>query len=207
MFTTSEAAIAALGEQGDLDEGEESDSSYTSESSVTTTESLLTSIEADMKQYKYTSTNLTCSHRPIYSPRDIEPALLEYLEGYYLLVDASYKRNHNIRKIRSQIEGLKSTFFDNTVYFQHPTGHAICIILQHVENGRRLGWSNPLKFKLDFTLSTSTNTIVVTCTMKVPATQSEKIRSQMARLTDWSEDHLTSAGVFLAYEEEDEGRV
>ncbi|KAK7032392.1 hypothetical protein VNI00_013140 [Paramarasmius palmivorus] len=169
--------------------------SETSESSVDTTESFLESTKADMKQCEYMVTRSSCQHRAINSASDVEPAIVEYLHGFYPLMRETHRTNYNIRKMRTDLLDLHDAFPNIAGHIQYPSGHVICVILQTVEDVRRSGRCKSVKYTLDFTLATATNRITTTCTIKVPKAEVNNIENIISVNSAWSQEHLTEAGL------------
>ncbi|KAK7049904.1 hypothetical protein VNI00_005334 [Paramarasmius palmivorus] len=181
-------------------EDDTDDSSDTSDSSVSTTSSLIEGIDAEMKQHEYTVTNNVCEHRTVNSSEDMEPALMEFLKKYYLLAYQTYKTNRNLKKIRADLLNLKSTYGQISNHIQYPTGYAMCLIMQHIENVRRSEQCDAVKFQLGFTLTTATNTIVTTCTIIVPEDKVDVVEEELNGSIDWTDDQLLDAGVIVRVE-------
>ncbi|KAK7037371.1 hypothetical protein VNI00_011121 [Paramarasmius palmivorus] len=188
-------------EDGDSDAGasiEDSDlSDGDSETSVTTTASLLESVEAEMAQCKYVVTTMACTHRAINTEADIEPAMVDFLRGFYPLMQKAGQTNRNMLKMKMDFIALHDNLPDSANAITFPTGHAVNIILQHVEDIRRSGRCPSVKYTLNFTLGTFTNKISTACVIEVPEAALEKIEAYLAEVSVWTEQHLVEAGVII----------
>ncbi|KAK7038682.1 hypothetical protein VNI00_010566 [Paramarasmius palmivorus] len=177
-----------------------SDNDSDSECSMSTTDSLLTALDAEMNQYRYTVTSDSCNHSAVFHYTDFESAVTEYLRGFYPLMKATHESNLTVRKIRAYLLSLDARFPSETQPILHPSGHALVLILDTLENIRKMGHCHTVRFELDFTLATATNTITTICTVVVPGRLIDTIREELSRLDSRDESHFTAAGVLITFE-------
>ncbi|KAK7016393.1 hypothetical protein VNI00_018919, partial [Paramarasmius palmivorus] len=66
----------------------------------------------------------------INTQEDVEPALVEFLEGFYPLMKNAHRANRNMHKMKIDFMALDNAFPIPPDTISFPTGHALAIILQ-----------------------------------------------------------------------------
>ncbi|KAK7037324.1 hypothetical protein VNI00_011315 [Paramarasmius palmivorus] len=146
-------------------------------------------------EWKYIRGKSDCSHRRIRHISDLEPAVVEFMEGLYKKVNENHRKNHNLKMIRDDIIRIQKLYRSLSSSIEQPSGYAICIILQCIEDVRSTGYCDAVQFQLEFSLSPPNKKLHVTCSIIVPADKVNAIQSELFEITTWDQEEFKRAGV------------
>ncbi|KAK7021860.1 hypothetical protein VNI00_017207 [Paramarasmius palmivorus] len=153
------------------------------------------SARSDLAEWKYVRGKTGCTHRNVKNLQDLEPAVVEFMKGLYAKVNDNYNKNHNLKMIRNDIIRIRKLYSSLSNNIQQPTGYAICIILQCIEDVRNTGHSDIVQFQLEFSLSPPNTKLHVTCSIIIPADAVNAVQSELANITSWDQAEFNRAGV------------
>ncbi|KAK7027414.1 hypothetical protein VNI00_015250 [Paramarasmius palmivorus] len=149
----------------------------------------------DLAEWKYIRGKTECSHRSVRCISDLEPAVVEFMKGLYNKVNENHKKNHNLRMIRNDIIRIRKLYSSLSSSIQQPSGYAICIILQCIDDVRNTGCCETVQFQLEFSLSPPNKKLHITCSIIIPEDKVNAVQSELAEITTWNQEEFRQAGV------------
>ncbi|KAK7020637.1 hypothetical protein VNI00_017675 [Paramarasmius palmivorus] len=150
---------------------------------------------SDLAEWKYVRERANCTHRSVKSVDDLELAVVEFMKGLYKKVNENHQKNHNLKMIRSDIIRIRKLYSSLSSAIQQPTGYAVCIVLQCIEDVRNTGLCDTVQFQLEFSLSPPNTKLHMTCSIIIPADKVTAVQSELADITTWDQEEFKRAGV------------